>query len=138
MFATDLFFLHFGFFGLFLPLFGHDLVDVGVEPVEEGGAGLGERPHHVELPLDLQLGVPHEEGEREPVLALHVLFYDGFGWGFSCKLPREKVWRNNKSVSKIWKFAKFTCKIGYWVTIRLFRQHHNRANILVCNKLLLT
>ena len=60
-----------------LPLLGDDLVDVGVEPMEEGGARLGERPLHVELTLYPELRVPQEEREREPVLALHVLFWDG-------------------------------------------------------------
>ena len=60
-----------------LPLLGDDLVDVGVEPMEEGGARLGERPLHVELPLDPKLRIPQDEREREPVLALHVLFWDG-------------------------------------------------------------
>ena len=59
-----------------LPLFGDDLVDVGVEPVEEGGARLGQRTLHVELPLDPKVRVPQEEREGESVLPLNVLISD--------------------------------------------------------------
>ena len=59
-----------------LPLFGDNLVDVGVEPVEEGGAWLGQRPLHVELPLDPKVSVPQEERKGESVLPLNVLISD--------------------------------------------------------------
>ena len=59
-----------------LSLFGDDLVDVGVEPVEEGGARLGQRTLHVELPLDPKVSVPQEERKGEPVLPLNVLISD--------------------------------------------------------------
>ena len=59
-----------------LPLFGDDLIDVGVEPVEEGGARLGQRTLHVELPLDPKVSVPQEEREGESVLPLNVLMSD--------------------------------------------------------------
>ena len=45
--------------------------------MEEGGARLRERPLQVELPLDVQLLVLHDEGKGEPVLTLHVLQLNG-------------------------------------------------------------
>ena len=59
-----------------LPLFGDNLIDVGVEPVEEGGARLGQRTLHVELTLDPKVRVPQEEREGESVLPLNVLISD--------------------------------------------------------------
>ena len=59
-----------------LSLFGDNLVDVGVEPVEEGGARLGQRTLQVELPLDPKVRVPQEEREGESVLPLNVLISD--------------------------------------------------------------